>query len=552
MVKKLIFGSSLMLITMASIGWFFRAEILLYLAAQRASAVTVAEHREVTWASAKPRSIDNARSQPNVILIVADDLGINDISTFGGGVASGRVQTPGIDRIAAEGVNFNTAYAGSATCAPSRAMMLTGRYPSRTGFEFTPTPDGMGRILKTISGTMDSGLPPLIYNRALADSQPSYENQGLPGSEVTLAEILRDQGYYTAHIGKWHLGRSAESNPNAQGFDDSLLMASGLFLPEKHPDVVNAKVSFDPIDKFLWAGMSYAASFNGSEWFEPGGYLTDYWTDEALKVIRSSSDQPFFLYMAHWATHTPLQATRSDYEAVGDIQPHRLRVYAAMVRALDRSVGRILETLDQEGIADNTIVIFTSDNGGAGYIGLSDINSPYRGWKLTLYEGGVRVPMLVRWPNGLDAGTVTDTPVAHIDILPTVVAAAGATLPETRVIDGVNILAPLTNPLQPAAERPLLWTSAYYQAVRKGNWKLQRSERPSGAWLYDLATDPTEQRNIIDQYPMIASELTALLDEYRANSRPPLYHHVLEGPVAVDKNLNDYFEDGDDYVYWPN
>lgn len=552
MVKKLIFGSSLMLITMAAIGWFFRAEILLYLAAQRASAVTVAEHREVTWASVKPQSSDNARSQPNVILIVADDLGINDISTFGGGVANGRVQTPGIDRIAAEGVNFNTAYAGSATCAPSRAMMLTGRYPSRTGFEFTPTPDGMGRILKTISGTMDSGLPPLIYNRALADSQPSYENQGLPGSEITLAEILRDQGYYTAHIGKWHLGRSAESNPNAQGFDDSLLMASGLFLPEKHPDVVNAKVSFDPIDKFLWAGMSYAASFNGSEWFEPGGYLTDYWTDEALKVIRSSSDQPFFLYMAHWATHTPLQATRSDYEAVGDIQPHRLRVYAAMVRALDRSVGRILDTLDQEGIADNTIVIFTSDNGGAGYIGLPDINAPYRGWKLTLYEGGVRVPMLVRWPNGLDAGTVTDTPVAHIDILPTVVAAAGATLPETRVIDGVNILAPLTNPLQPAAERPLFWTSAYYQAVRKGNWKLQRSERPSGAWLYDLATDPTEQRNIIDQYPMIASELTALLDEYRANSRPPLYHHVLEGPVAVDKNLNDYFEDGDDYVYWPN
>ena len=552
MVKKLIFGSSLMLITMASIGLFFRAEILLHLAAQRASAVTVAEHREVTWASAKPRSIDNARSQPNVILIVADDLGINDISTFGGGVANGRVQTPGIDRIAAEGVNFNTAYAGSATCAPSRAMMLTGRYPSRTGFEFTPTPDGMGKIVKTISGTLDSGLPPIIYNRALADAQPSYENQGLPGSEVTLAEILRDHGYYTAHIGKWHLGRSAESNPNAQGFDDSLLMASGLFLPEKHPDVVNAKLAFDPIDKFLWAGMNYAASFNGSEWFEPGGYLTDYWTDEALKVIRSSSDQPFFLYMAHWATHTPLQATRSDYEAVGDIQPHRLRVYAAMVRALDRSVGRILETLDQEGIADNTIVIFTSDNGGAGYIGLPDINAPYRGWKLTLYEGGVRVPMLVRWPNGLDAGTVTDTPVAHIDILPTVVAAAGAKLDETRVIDGVNILAPITNTAQPAAERPLFWTSAYYQAVRKGNWKLQRSERPAGTWLYDLATDPTEQRNIIDQYPMIASELTALLDEYRANSRPPLYHHVLEGPVAVDKNLNDYFEDDDDYVYWPN
>jgi hypothetical protein len=256
MIKKFILSGSVALLLVALGGWFFRAEVLLYLAAQKASAVVVAEHREVTWGSALPQPGEAAQRQPNIILIVADDLGINDISTFGGGVANGRVQTPGIDRIAAEGVNFNTAYAGSATCAPSRAMILTGRYPARTGFEFTPTPDGMGRILKAISGTMDSGLPPLIYNRALADSQPSYENQGLPGSEVTLAEILREQGYYTAHIGKWHLGRSAESNPNAQGFADSLLMASGLFLPEKHPDVVNAKLPFDPIDKFLWAGMN--------------------------------------------------------------------------------------------------------------------------------------------------------------------------------------------------------------------------------------------------------------------------------------------------------
>ena len=552
MIKKFILSGSVALLLVALGGWFFRAEVLLYLAAQKASAAVVAEHREVTWGSALPQPRESAQRQPNIILIVADDLGINDISTFGGGVANGRVQTPGIDRIAAEGVNFNTAYAGSATCAPSRAMILTGRYPARTGFEFTPTPDGMGRILKTISGTMDSGLPPLIYNRALADSQPSYENQGLPGSEVTLAEILREQGYYTAHIGKWHLGRSAESNPNAQGFDDSLLMASGLFLPEKHPDVVNAKLSFDPIDKFLWAGMNYAASFNGSEWFEPGGYLTDYWTDEAAKVIRASKQQPFFLYMAHWATHTPLQATRDDYEAVGDIQPHRLRVYAAMVRALDRSVGRILDTLDEEGIADNTIVIFTSDNGGAGYVALPEINAPYRGWKLTLYEGGLRVPMLIRWPDGLEAGTVTETPVAHIDILPTVVAAVAAKLPEKRVIDGVNMLAALNNPLQPAAERPLFWTSAYYQAVRKGSWKLQRSERPAGAWLYDLATDPTEQHNVIAQHPKIASELATLLDEYRASSRPPLYRHVLEGPVSIDKHLGDYFEEGDEYVYWPN
>ena len=132
--------------------------------------------------------------------------------------------------------------------------------------------------------------------------------------------------------------------------------------------------------------------------FKPGGYLTDYWTDESIKVIKANKNRPFFLYLAHWGTHTPLQATREDYEAVGDIKPHRKRVYAAMVRAVDRSVERIMETLEAEGLADNTVVVFTSDNGGAGYIGIDDVNSPYRGWKITMFEGGLRVPMFVKWP----------------------------------------------------------------------------------------------------------------------------------------------------------
>ncbi len=155
----------------------------------------------------------------------------------------------------------------------------------------------------------------------------------MPGEEITIAELLQEQDYHTIHIGKWHLGRNAESNPNAQGFDESLLMASGLFLPENDPNVVNAKLDFDPIDKFLWARMQFAASYNGGDWFEPGGYLTDYWTDESLKVIEANKNRPFFLYLAHWGVHTPLQATKADYDAVGDIQPHRLRVYAAMLRA---------------------------------------------------------------------------------------------------------------------------------------------------------------------------------------------------------------------------
>ena len=183
---------------------------------------------------------------------------------------------------------------------------MTGRYPTRTGFEFTPTPDGMSRVISTVANSMDRGaLPRIQPNPEAREDALAYEDQGLPGSEVTIAELLQAEDYHTVHIGKWHLGRRADFLPNAQGFDESLLMQSGLFLAEDDPNVVNAKLDFDPIDKFLWAAMQYAASFNGGEPFEPGGYLTDWWTDESLKVIEANKNRPFFLYLAHWAPHTP-------------------------------------------------------------------------------------------------------------------------------------------------------------------------------------------------------------------------------------------------------
>jgi hypothetical protein len=193
-------------------------------------------------------------------------------------------------------------------------------------------------------------------------------------------------------VGNWNLGRDNGMAPHQQDFDDSLLMSGGLYLPEDDSNVVNA----DPIDQFLWAAMTYANSFisGDANRFKAKGYLTDYWTDESVNVIKANKNRPFFLYLAHWGPHTPLQATREDYEAVGDIKPHRKRVYAGMVRAIDRSVGRILDTLEEEGLSDNTMVIFTSDNGGAGYIGIPEVNQPFRGWKITMFEGGLRVPMM--------------------------------------------------------------------------------------------------------------------------------------------------------------
>jgi uncharacterized sulfatase len=519
----------------------------------------IAPNREISWEVSDGSAMPDAETRPpNIVLIVADDLGYNDISTFGGGVTEG-FKTPGIDRLADEGVVFSQAYSGASTCAPSRAMLMTGRYPTRTGFEFTPTPAGMARAVSTVSSTVQaSSTPPSYYDADVERSHPSYEEKGLVTGELTIAEVLRDSGYYTAHIGKWHLGRENGMGPNAQGFDDSLLMTSGLYLPEDHPDVVNAKLDFDPIDRFLWAAMRYAASFNttSDDVFEPGGYLTDYWTDESIKVIRNNKARPFFLYLAHWGPHTPLQATRADYEAVGEIRPHRKRVYAAMIRAVDRSVSRILDTLEEEGIADNTMVIFTSDNGGAGYIGLPNVNQPFRGWKITMFEGGIRVPLFVTWPGQIPAGTVVETPTAHIDVMPTIAAATGAVIPESVAIDGVPLLG-LAQGQSDAewARDTLFWQNGHYQVVRHNDWKLQVNERRTDGkkvWLFDLATDPTEQVNLASTRPEVVAQLEGLLHVHNAHSVGPLYAPAMDSAILVDKTVDQPFVDGDEYVYTPN
>ena len=553
MKKTLAIMVALIVVT-ASIGWFFRVEILLGVIEYRYSSVEVSEPRDIPWQQGPSVSTTtNLERPPNIILIVADDLGYNDISTFGGGI----VQTPSIDRLAKEGAVFNQSYSGASTCAPSRAMMMTGRYPTRTGFEFTPTPAGMGKAVSFISGGMDNNLPPGFYDEEMEANQPPYQLKGLPPEEITIAETLKDSGYYTAHIGKWHLGNDNGMAPHEQGFDDSLLMTSGLYLPEDDLNVVNAKIPFDPIDKFLWKAMTYSNSFNSGDGnrFKPKGYLTDYWTDESINVIKANKNRPFFLYLAHWGPHTPLQATREDYEAVGDIRPHRKRVYAAMVRAIDRSVGRVLDTLDQEGLADNTLVMFTSDNGGAGYIGIPEVNQPFRGWKITMFEGGLRVPMMIKWPSKITAGTVVDTPVAHIDVMPTLAAAAASQSKATE-IDGVNILPLATSQGDQNWDREtLFWQNGHYQVVRHGDWKLQVNDRPTDGlqhWLFDLAQDPTEQNNLAAVRQDKVNELKGLLVDHQANAVGALYPATTQMPVMVDKTLAESFEEGDEYVYTPN
>ena len=552
-MKRIVLIILAIIVGAGALAWGFKKEIILFLVT-RADRPVIAEYTPVAWQQGPAAAaVPAAERPPNIIFILVDDLGINDLSTFGGGVAGGRVPTPNIDALAARGANFTSAYSGTGTCAPSRAMLLTGRYPTRTGFEFTPTPNGMGRIVSMFANDDTRGRPAVVYDRKAADGAPDFQDQGLPGEEVTIAEMLKDKGYHTVHIGKWHLGNNGPFHPNQQGFDESLLMEGLLHLPADDPGVVNAKLDFDPIDNFLWARGDFSTSYNGGARFAPGGYLADYWTEESLKVIEANKNQPFFLYLAHWGVHTPLQATKEDYDAVGDIEPHHLRVYAAMLRALDRSVGQIVAKLEAEGLAENTIIVFSSDNGGAGYIDLPGINDPYRGWKLTLFEGGIRVPMFVSWPAKISAGVIVDTPVAHVDVTPTLAAAAGAALPAGVEIDGRSLL-PLALGTEGFA-RPddaIFWQSGYYRVVRAGNWKLQVDGKQGKTWLFNLATDPVEANNLAASEPAKLAELQALLDAHHRNARAPLYASTTDIPVAIDKTGATKVTAEDEIVWWPN
>ena len=509
----------------------------------------------VPWMAGPDKEIQPVSQRPpNIIVILADDLGINDVSAHGGGRTQDGVPTPNIDAIARDGVRFDQGYAGSAVCTVSRAALMTGRYPWRFGVEFTPVPGSMARVAGALYADKNQ-LQPVRIDLETAKKVKDFNELGMPASEETVAELLKSRGYHNIHIGKWHLGSTPEMRPNNQGFDESLFMESGLYLPVNSPKVVNSKQDFDPIDKFLWPNMRYGVSYNAGKWFEPAKYLTDYFTDEAVKAIKRNKNQPFFMYLAHWGVHTPLQASKEDYDALAHIPDHRRRVYSAMVRSIDRSVGRVLQTLREEGLDDNTIVIFTSDNGAPGYIGLPEVNQPYRGWKLTLFEGGLRVPYVAKWPGHIPAGTQYKHPVSNIDILPTVLAAAGGRLPTDRVIDGVNLLPFLTKASTPAAqqsERPLFWRDGPYRAVQDKGWKLIVAEQPKKDWLFNLRTDPTEKQNLAALQPDKLAFLKALLKSHHDQMPAPLWPSFIEMPVSIDKTLDQKQSSEDEYTYWAN
>jgi arylsulfatase A len=438
----------------------------------------------VTWTSAVvllfSARVADCSPPPNVILIVSDDFGWTDLACYG----SDFYQSPNIDKLAADGMRFTSNYSACTVCSPTRAALMTGKYPARL------------HITDWIPG-QPPGNPKLIV--------PDFTKY-LPHEEVTIAEKLKAAGYATASIGKWHLGGEAYY-PETQGFNVNI---AGTHRPQPDPSY------FAPYD--------IATIKQGPD----GEYITDRLTDEAVKFITENKERPFFLYLPHFAVHTPIQAKKDliakhqrRLQKLGNTS-HTNAAYAAMIDSLDKSVGRIRDTLDGLRIADNTIVIFTSDNGGRVP---TTSNAPLRVGKGSCYEGGVRVPLIVYWPGVTQPGSESDVPVITMDLFPTILEMTGQNLDPNVACDGVSLL-PLLRQDGSIAERSLYWHYPHYQhyqqggttpygAIRRGDDRLVEFYDDRGVELYNLKDDIGEQHDLAGQKPELVKELRDELHAWR-------------------------------------
>ncbi len=422
------------------------------------------------------QQIESVTSQskrpPNVVLILADDLGYADTSLYGSKV----IPTPHIDALAAKGVKFTDAYVTAASCSPSRAGLMTGRYQQRFGFEFN-TSGG------AITHRMHRGLDP---------------------AAITLADVMKSAGYTTAAIGKWHLGTQPQFRPLARGFDEfyGFLAGAHSFFPAKGNEPIHSTVmrGNDPL-------------------IEPE-YLTDAIARETVKFINSHAQEPFFVYAPFNAVHTPIEATKKYQDRFPGIDDQKRRDYYAMTSALDDAVGTIVDAIQRNHLSDNTLVIFLNDNGGPIYTGVQD-NGPLKLGKLFLFEGGIRVPMVMKWPGVLPENHVFRGMTSSLDVFPTLCSAAGIELPETIPTDGVDLIPILTEPSSSSPHETLYWSNGPNEAIRHGNWKLVKSG--DSKWLYDLTVDLGEKNNLKDSHVERLEELESLLKKWQAEMSAPAW-----------------------------
>ena len=439
-----------------------------------------------------------AESKPNLLLIVADDLGWSDLGCYGADLH----ETPNLDRFAEQGVRFTQAYSASPVCTPTRASILTGKHPAR--------------LRMTIWHEAAANPPqdkPLI---------PPVAVGNLPLEETTLAEALREAGYRTAHFGKWHLG-AATHYPENQGFD---LNVGGTLW--------GAPPTFFYPYRGLFGSIKEPRYVPRLEGGKPGEYLTDRLTDEALKFIEKENDAPFFVNLCYHSVHTPIEAKEETVEYFRKkLKPefhHRNPIYAAMVASLDENVGRLLDRLDQKGLAEDTVTVFISDNGG--YIndyreqGPVTSNYPLRSGKGSLYEGGVRVPMAVRWPGVAAPGAERSELVVSTDLHSTLLNAAGVKAVEGEQFspDGMDLKPLLGNPADAIWRNDLYFHYPHYyptttpvSSIRSGDWKLLEYFETGAIELYNLEEDLGESKDLSGDYPEKAAELEEHLNEWRGS-----------------------------------
>ena len=438
-------------------------------------------------------------SRPNIVLIMADDLGYGDVSCYGGP----HIPTPNIDSIAADGVRFTDGYVTAPVCSPSRAGLLTGRYQQRFGFEFNTGPR----------------------------ERDWQQGLGLPLEEITVADLMRKAGYATGMFGKWHQGLQPQFHPMNRGFDTFFGFRFGgtLYIDPATPGVKS--VQYDR--RRIWPRRyEHDPIMRDRSPVEEHRYLTDALSEEAAAFIRKHQREPFFAYVPYNAPHTPLQATQKYVKRFADVDDDRKQVYRAMTSALDDGVGLILKTLQDAGLAENTFVVFLSDNGGALYTGASE-NTPLRGGKLSLFEGGIRVVFAARWPAQLKKGQVYRHPVSSLDLLPTLLRAAGGSLPTNRPYDGVDLMPYLTGKESGRPHEILFWRNGDNAAVRKGDWKLWRTS-DGHVWLYDLANDVGEENNLAEERPEVVKQLQSELDKWEKTLAEPKWPTRRKVPLKVD------------------
>lgn len=427
----------------------------------------------------------------NILVILADDLGYADLGIHG----CKDIATPNIDAMAKNGVRCTNGYVSCPYCSPTRAGLLTGRYQERFGHEFNPA-----TLLRGGKG------------------------QGLHVNEKTLADRLRPAGYTTGLVGKWHQGEEEQFHPLNRGFQEFFGFLTGAHSYNQSDDT-----TFGPI-------------YRGRQKVEIDDYLTNVLAREAVAFIDRHQKEPFYLYLAFNAVHTPMQAPEATIQKFGSITDNERRTYAAMATLLDQAVGTVLDKLKSAGLEENTLVFFLSDNGGpiGKFSPNGSRNTPLRGSKGDTWEGGIHVPFLVQWKGRLPAGKVYEQPVIQLDIHVTALAAAGVTAQPDWKLDGVNLLPYLTGQNAGPPHDALYWRFGEQIAIRRGDWKLVKPDLDPKAqfgtiakqpMLFNLAQDIGEQTDLAAKHPEKVQELLALWQKWNAElAHPAWIHHALQKP----------------------